>query len=101
MRRRAGVRQRHSGSSGSVAVDSIVADRGADPSDSVEEVCQCLIVFCFGLEGPPVNGPGIGGIQTSGGDVAAVLLIVSHFNQGGNVGVEGGHQVGFVWYALS
>jgi hypothetical protein len=80
--------------SGGVAVDSIVAGRGADPSDSVEEVCQRLIVFCFGLEGPPVNGPGIGGIQTSGGDVAAVLLIVSHFNQGCDVGVEGSHRVG-------
>ena len=78
----------------SVAVDSIVADRGADPSDSVEEVCQRLIVFCFGLEGPPVNGPGIRGIQTSGSNVAAVLLIVSHFNQGCDVGVEGGHRVG-------
>ena len=78
----------------SVAVDSIVAGRGSDPSDSVEEVCQCLIVFCFGLEGPPVDGPGVRGIQTSGSDVPAVLLIVSHFNQGCDVGVEGSHRVG-------
>jgi hypothetical protein len=81
------------GSFGSVAVDSIVAGRGQDPSDSVEEVCQCLIVFCFGLEGPPVDGSGIRGIQTSGSNVPAVLLIVSHFNQGCDVGVEGGHLV--------
>ena len=72
---------------------------GANPSDPVEEVCQCFVVFCFGLEGPPVDGAGVGGIQTGGGNVAAVLFVVSHFDQGGNVGV-GGHRIGcgVLWY---
>ena len=46
-----------------------------------------------------MDGAGVGGIQTSGGNVAAVLFVVSHFDQGGNVGV-GGHRIGcgVLWY---
>jgi len=74
-----------------------VARIGANPSDPVEEVVECLIVFCLGGIGAPVDGAGVGGIQTSGGNVAAVLFVVSHFDQGGNVGV-GGHRIGVGWF---
>jgi len=58
-------------------------------SETVDEVSECLIIFCFGVVNTTVNLTRIGSINASVGNCLAVCLIVSHLHQGGDVGVVG------------
>ena len=58
-------------------------------SETVDEVSECLIIFCFGVVNTTMNRARIGRLNTSMCDHLAVCLIVSHLHQGGDVGVVG------------
>ena len=56
-------------------------------SQSSDVVCQFLFILFFGVKGPTMDHPRIGGIKTSSSDHLAVLPVVSHLNEGVDVWV--------------
>ena len=57
-------------------------------SQTVEEVSEGILIVCLSLKGATMDHTGIGGRDASRCYHLAVCLIVSHLNEGGDVGVS-------------